>query len=117
MHACNKNTPPQPKTTMNILYSTYQRLVASKEYPGQPVHEVLTKILYKLDKLTEDNEEIREFLQMAINDKKAFREENEGLRLRTKSLEDRIMMLENDMKQMKSALSFIPVISMHACRF
>ena len=54
---------------------------------NQPAYDILHRIFLKLEKLQEEQQEAREFLEMAIEDKKQFRIENEELRDRVKSLE------------------------------
>lgn len=80
--------------------SDYQYFLERKEFPNQPAYVILHKILYNQEKLREEFNETREFLEMAIEDKKQFRIENEELRQRVKALEE-------DMKKLKSIMSYV----------
>jgi hypothetical protein len=90
-----RHHPPQAKTTMNILYSDYQYLLSKRDFPGQPAYDILHRIFLELESIKEEQKETREFLEMAIEDKKQFRLENEELRDRVKSLENSVKRLES----------------------
>jgi regulator of replication initiation timing len=61
--------------------------LGKRDFPNQPAYDILHKILYNQEKLREEFNETREFLEMAIEDKKQIRIENEELRQRIKRLE------------------------------
>jgi hypothetical protein len=96
----NSKTRPPTQTTMHILDSDYQYLLEKRDFPNQPAYDILHKILYNQEKLREEFNEAREFLEMAIEDKKQFRIQNEELRQRVKALEE-------DMKKLKSIMSCV----------
>jgi hypothetical protein len=106
-HNISGHHPPQAKTTMNILYSDYQVLLEKRDFPNQPAYDILHRIFLKLEKLEEEQQETREFLEMAIDDKKQFRVENEELR-------DRVKSLENSVKRLESIIARSVTFS-HAC--
>ena len=74
---------------------TINILLERRDFPNQPAYDILHKILSKLQGIEDKQKEIMEFLDTAIEDKKIFKEENEKLRERVKSLEENVKGLQS----------------------
>lgn len=96
-------TRPLPQTTMHILDSDYQYLLERREFSNQPAYDILHKILDNQEKLREEFNETKEFLQFAIADKKEYRIENDKLKDRVKALEDTVKKLQYAVSAMSSS--------------
>jgi uncharacterized coiled-coil DUF342 family protein len=51
---------PIPLTTIHIQRRDYDNVVYKREYPNQPIHEILHKIFAKLENLQEEVGSLRE---------------------------------------------------------
>lgn len=78
-----------------------------KDFDGQSAADILTKILYRLDSIQEESRETREFLNLAIEDKKQYRLENEELRQRLRELDQRLKKIESMLSSSRSSQTYV----------
>jgi hypothetical protein len=74
---------------------TINILLERRDFPNRPAYDILHKMLSKLQGIEEEQKETMEFLDTAIEGKKIFKEENEKLRERVKSLEENVKGLQS----------------------
>jgi predicted nuclease with TOPRIM domain len=74
---------PPPQIQVSIAVETYEyikQLAADKNQRSCPVYDTLQSIMREFKQLKEDLEETKEFLALAIDDKKFLKEENKQMR-------------------------------------
>jgi hypothetical protein len=74
---------PPPQIQVSIAVETYEyikQVAVAKNQRSCPVYDILQSIIREFEQLKEDLEETKEFLALALDDKKALREENMQMR-------------------------------------
>lgn len=74
---------PPPQIQVSIAVETYEyikQVAADKNQRSCPVYDTLQSIIREFKQLKEDLEETKEFLALAIDDKKILKEENNQIR-------------------------------------
>lgn len=88
-----KGMPPPPQTiNIRISMTSYEVLAKAKRHKDEPIYSVVNRILqsYKEIKNGYDSDvpELKEWLELANNDKTEYKKKIEKLRLNIKNLED-----------------------------